>query len=412
MNQFKEIVQDFQKCLSTAPLPIISLILYLGLTSTNILPGGLHVKNEIFHPAYLGWYDFVLGYSIIFTFAIGLLKLELRDLIFGLILFFVISASWINTYETDKTFILDGIVCYLRFFLVFMFAKSLVRRLDHKTAESVLIFAYGILALSAVLWYTLQFGTQNRIAASAMTPPSFGQVSGILCLIFYGRKCYPLLFGSFIFLFLSFSRTSLLMFIIIIVVQNRQIIPWNLVKYLIGFIVLGAVGITLMIKYGGHGTEVVLASRLSSDEVSNLNGRSAIWTYALEIIKSRQIPLFGAGFHLTPSLIANNNVKFVDSQGIFHSPSSFHNILFEYGLGLGISSLIIFFYFIKRIWQTFQSNCCPAFFVFAYFLATQTLDYTFYPPKEIVVFSLILGLAEGQWRYESQSKKARQISTV
>ena len=405
LNQFKEIARDFQKCLSIAPLPIISLLIYLGLTSSNILPGGLHIFNEIYHPAYLGWYDFVLGYSIIFTFAIGLLKLEVDDLFFGLILLFIILASWINTYEQDKAFIFDGIVCYLRFFLVFMFAKSLVRRLNYQTAESLLMFAYGLLAVSAVLWYSLQFGTNNRMAASAMTPPSFSQVSGIICLILYGKRYYFFLFFSFIFLFLTFSRTSLLLFFVIILIQNRQIIPWNLVKYIIGFAILAAVAITIMIKYGGQATEVVLESRLSTDEISNLNGRNYIWTRAIEIIKSGQIPLFGVGFNMTPSLIFDHHVKFMDAQNEFHSPPSFHNIFFEYSLGLGISSVVIFSYFIRRIWQTFQYNCCPAFFIFAYFFATQNVDYTFYPPKEIIIFSLMLGLAEGQWRYEGKPEK-------
>lgn len=403
-NQSKEIVQNFQKCLAIAPLPIFSLFLYLGLTSTNVLPGGLHIFNEIFHPAYLGWYDFVLGYSIIFTFAVGLLKLELKDLIFGLILLLIISASWISTYEQDKTFIVDGIVCFLRFFLSFVFAKSLVRQLGYETAESVLVFAYGILAISAILWYSLQFGTQNRMAASAMTAPSFAQVSGILCLIFYQKKYYLFLFFSFIFLLLTFSRTSLLFFFVVVLIQNRRLIPWNLIKYIVGLSVLAAVVIIIMIKYGGQATEVVLESRFSTDEISNLNGRNYIWASAIEIIKSRQIPLFGAGFHMTPSLIIDNRIVFMNNQNEFYSPPSFHNILFEYILGLGVLSSIIFLYFIKRIWQTFQYSCCPAFFIFVYFLMTQTLDYTFYPPKEIIIFSFMLGLAEGQWQYEGKLK--------
>lgn len=403
-DRFKEILQDFQKCLATAPLPILALLLYLGLTSTNVLPGGLHIFNEIFHPAYLGWYDFVLGYSIIFTFAVGLLKLKLKDLIFGLILFSIVSASWISTYEQDKTFIIDGIVCFLRFFLSFVFAKSLVRQLDYKTAESLLLVAYGVLAASAILWYSLQFGTQNRMAASAMTSPSFAQVSGIICLIFYGKKYYTFLFISFIFLFLTFSRTSLLFFFIVILIQNRQIIPWNLVKYIIGFVVLAVVAILIMNQYGGQASEVVLESRFSTNEISNLNGRNYIWANAIEIVKSRKIPLFGVGFHMTPSLIVDNRIVFMNNQNEFYSPPSFHNILFEYILGMGVLSTFIFAYFFKRIWQTFKYSCYPAFFIFAYFLMTQTIDYTFYPPKEIIIFSFMLGLAEGQWQYEGKLK--------
>ncbi len=409
MNQLQVIVQDFKKCLSVAPLPIISLIIYFGLRGTAIR--ALTSKfNGIYHPAHLGWYDFVLGYSIIFSFAIGLLKLELKDLFFGLILFFIITASWIGTYEYDKTFILDGMVYFFRFFLVFMFAKSLVRRLDHRTAESVLIFAYGILAATAIAWYTLQFGSNNRMAASAMSSASFGQISAVLCLIFYARKYYLGLFFSFIFLFLTFSRTALLLFFIIIIIQNRKIIPWNLIKYIAAFVILAAVGMMIMAKHGGDATEVVLASRFDLNGIATMNGRNKIWGHALELLKSRQIPVFGVGFHMAPSLIVDTNLVFFNkSEGIFHSPPSFHSILVEYGVSLGILSSVIFFYLIKRIWQTFQSNCCPAFFIFAFFLMSQAVDYTFYTPKVIIFWALLFGMAEGQWRYSSSYKQKQEF---
>ena len=397
MNQFKVILQDFRECLTVAPLGIMALLLYLGLKSTTIMEGGVHEFNGMYHPAYLGWYDFVLAYSIIFSFVVGALKLELRDLYAGLVIFFIISVSWVNTYQEDKTFILAGIVCFLRFFLVFVFAKSLVRRFNHQTAESVLILAYGLLAANSVLWYTLQFGTQNRLAASAMTPASFGQVSAILCLIFYARKCYPLLFLSFVFLFLSFSRTSFLLFLLLIVIQNRQLIPVNLIKYVAVFLILGAVGITALQQYGGKATQVVLESRISTKEISNLNGRGEIWANALDQFKYGKVPLTGIGFDMTPSLIANNNLKFYQpDSGIYYIPPHYHSMLLEYTLSLGILSLPIFFYLIKRIWQTFQHDCSPAFFIFAFFFASQSMDFTIFPPKEIVIFALMLGLAEGQ----------------
>ncbi|MGF1591433.1 MAG: hypothetical protein ACFCU7_19755 [Pleurocapsa sp.] len=105
MEQFKLILQDFQKCIAVAPLSILALIFYLALRSTTILPDGLHQFNGIYHPAYLGWYDFVLGYSIIFSFVTGALELELKDIFLGLALLLIISASWLGTYEEDKKFI-------------------------------------------------------------------------------------------------------------------------------------------------------------------------------------------------------------------------------------------------------------------------------------------------------------------
>lgn len=402
MNQYKAILHDFCRCFSIAPLPIVSLFIYLGLTSSNILPAGLHASNGMYHPAYLGWYDFVLGYSILFSFVTGSLKLELKDFFFGLILFFIITTSWTNAHQQDKTFIIDGIVCFFRFLMVYVFAKSLVHKLDYRTAESLLILIYGMLSVSAILWYSLQFGEQNRMAASAMTSASFGQLSAMMCLVFYARKNYSLLFFGFIFLFLSFSRTSLLLFFLLIIIQNRQIIPWNLLKYVIGFVILAIVGIMIMKQYGGQATQVLLDSRFSTEEISNLNGRSIIWTSALEMIQTGQIPFSGVGFHMTPTIIKAANIKYLTAGGMgYNNPSHFHNILLEYALSFGIFSIVIFYYLVKRIWQTFQCNCCPAFFIYSFFLIAQTLDYTIFAPKEIIIFALMLGLAEGQVTYES-----------
>lgn len=409
MDKFKIIFQDFQQCLKTAPLPIISIMIYMGLKSTTILPGGLHEINEAYHAAYLGWYDFVLGYAIIFSFVTGSPKLKLKDFFPGLVGFFIISASWTNSYQADKTFIVAGLVCFFRFLLVFIFAKALVRQLGYRTAESVLLFVYAVIAASAILWYSLQFGAvQNRMAASAMTSASFGQVSGIICLVFYARKHYLALVFSFIFLFLSFSRTSLLLFLILIVVQNRQLIPVNLIKYVVVFVLLALVGITTLQKYGGKETQVVLKSRFSTEEVSHLNGRNEIWANAMEQLKEGKVPLTGVGFHMTPSLIQANNLKLSSPDGYSPLPH-FHSILVEYILSLGIFAFVVFFYLIKRIWQTFQYNCSPAFFIFAFFTLAQSMDYTFYPPKEIIIFALMLGLAEGQ--LSSTLSKIKSIDT-
>jgi hypothetical protein len=405
LNQFKIIFQNLQKCLKVAPLPIISLMIYMGLKSTTILDGGIHEFNGVYHPAYLGWYDFVLGFAIIFSFAIGSLKPELKDFFWGLTGLFIIFASWSNTLEADRMFIVAGLVCFFRFFLIFTFAKALVHKLGYQTAESVLLFVYAVIAASAILWYGLQFGVQNRMAASAMTAASFGQVSAIMCLVFYARKHYIALFLSFVFLFLSFSRTSLLLFLLLIVVQNRQLIPLNLIKYVVVFILLAVVGIMVLQQYGGKETQVVLESRFSSKEVSNLNGRSDIWTNAIEQVKDGRIPLTGFGFDMTPSLIYDSNLKFPSPDGEgYYIPPHYHSILVEYILSLGIFAFVLFFYLIRRIWQTFHRNCSPAFFIFAFFTVAQAVDFTIFPPKEIIIFALMLGLAEGQLSFQINSK--------
>jgi O-antigen ligase len=248
------------------------------------------------------------------------------------------------------------------------------------------------------------------MAASAMTSASFGQVSGIMCLVFYARKHYLALFFSFIFLFLSFSRTSLLLFLMLIVIENRQLIPLKLIKYVVVFVLLIMVGITALQKYGGSETQVVLESRFSSEEVSQLNGRNEIWVHAMDQFQKGRVPLTGVGFHMTPSLIQDNNIKLPDAGEDGYKPlPHFHSILVEYSLSLGIFAFVIFFYLIKRIWQTFLHNCSPAFFIFAFFALAQSMDYTVYPPKEIIIFALMLGLAEGQLSLTLSKVKQRSL---
>ena len=162
MNQLRVIIRDFQKCLKIAPFPIFALIIYIGLRSTDIMPGGTHAFNGLNHLAYLGWYDFVLGYFIIFSLVTGVIKVEIKDIFWGLVLFYIIVQSWTNTHEFDRQYIVDGIVYFLRFSLLFSFAKHLVSQLGIQTAESLLIVIFSLLAANALLWYSLQFGTKNR----------------------------------------------------------------------------------------------------------------------------------------------------------------------------------------------------------------------------------------------------------
>ena len=125
IKNLRTVIKDFKTCLYIVPLPILSLMLYMGLKSTVVFEGGLHQFNGSYHPAYFGWYDLVLGYSLIFSFVNGSLKPKLQDFILGLVILFVISASWLGTHESDRAFIVDGLVCFARFFLTYLFAKSL-----------------------------------------------------------------------------------------------------------------------------------------------------------------------------------------------------------------------------------------------------------------------------------------------
>jgi hypothetical protein len=182
-------------------------------------------------------------------------------------------------------------------------------------------------------------------------------------------------------------------------VYSRKLPLTTTIKYYTLMICLASFMIFMLLNFWGDLFVSVIAERTDAEGISTLNSRDVIWKHALELLDSGYIPLFGVGWNATPSVIINTNLSFISEDGVYYS-AHFHSILIEYGLGLGISSLFIWFCLIKRIWQTFYHHCYPAFFIFAFFLMSQSGDFTFYRPKELIIWSLMLGLAEGQWRVE------------
>ncbi|MBE9168005.1 O-antigen ligase family protein [Pleurocapsales cyanobacterium LEGE 06147] len=412
MTQFISLWRDFEKCLKIAPLPILSLIIYMGLRSSTIDPRGLGMFNGVFHPAYFGWYDLVLGYSILISLFLGRIKIDGEDLFFILMILSIIVISWTNIREPSHDFLVASIVFFLRFSLTFILGKSLVYSLGIKTSESILIVLFAILALSSLFVFQLQLGINNRLFAAAMTSASFSQVSVIVALIAYLRKNNWLLFISVLFTLLTFSRFSLLFLGVLIIVYHRKLISWTVLRNVVLIVGLSAIIIFGLLKFGGEGYEAVFASRFSSEEFSSLSGRTYIWSNAVEILQSGRIPLLGVGFHTTPSLIKEISLEFFNEyEGTMKAVPHFHSIFIEYGFGLGILSFFIFFYLFKRVWQTFYYSCYPSFFIFAFFVLSQSCDYTFYPPKEIIIWSLMLGMAEGQWRYNSRGVNENNIAS-
>jgi hypothetical protein len=272
-------------------------------------------------------------------------------------------------------------------------------RLGIEATESILMILFVILAISALFVYRLQLGSFNRIYAAAMTVASFSQVSVIVCLIALLRKYNKMILFSLLFLLLTFSRTSIVLLLFLFAIYCRKLPVTTTLKYfsiMIGFTIFA---IFMLLNFGGDIFASVIADRTDAEGISTLSSRDVIWKHALELLDSGYIPLFGVGWNATPSVIIKTNLSFISKDSVYYPPQ-FHSILIEYGFGLGISSLFIWFCLIKRIWQTFYHHCYPAFFIFAFFLMSQSVDFTFYRPKVLIIWSLMLGLAEGQWRVE------------
>ncbi len=47
--------------------------------------------------------------------------------------------------------------------------------------------------------------------------------------------------------------------------------------------------------------------------------------------------------------------------------------------------------------------------IFSFFLLSQSLDFTFFRPKEIVLWALMLGLAEGEFQLQGRSFKRADL---
>ena len=215
-NKLPGVFENFKKCLKLAPIPISSLIIYMSLRSTEFFPDGKSSIN-LWHPLYLGWYDFLLGSSILISMINGVIKLDNnKDLLFIISLLSIVSLSFLSGIELGNQYIIDTIFFLLRFLLSFFLGKGLVSRLGIQTTESLLMILFIILAISALFVYQQQFGKFNRIYAAAMNVASFSQVSVIVCLIALIRQYNKMLLFSLIFLLLTFSRTSILLLLLLV----------------------------------------------------------------------------------------------------------------------------------------------------------------------------------------------------
>jgi O-antigen ligase len=406
----------FKQSLRMAPMPIIALIIYMSLRSTVFLLDEPHTPGELWHAAYLGWYDLLLVFSIIVSIINRSIKMDGKDLLIFLLMIIVIALSFCSGRNIDIKYVIDCTVFLLRVFLSFSFAKGLVRRQGIEVIESILIILFIILSMSALFVYQLQFGENNRIFAAAMSSPSFAQVAVIVFLIAVVRKYNKIAIFSLIFLFLTFSRTSILLLIVLLVIYSRRLPLKTTLKYFIILLGTIALGAFLIINFTGDAFSYVISERTDVEGIASLNSRDIIWETAVSIINNGDIPPFGIGLNATPLLLQHvNSLDVITDEGKVKSVPHFHSILIEYYFGLGISSLFLWLYFIRRICQTFYHHCYPSFFIFAFFVLSQSGDFTFYNPKELVIWSLMLGIAEGQWISEnepgsSQIKKALHSS--
>ncbi|MDR4499803.1 MAG: O-antigen ligase family protein [Candidatus Scalindua sp.] len=392
-------IKDIRKCICSAPLPVLSMFIYIALRSSLIFSlEGLVDEQKDWHAAYLGWYDFLLIGSIAISFFINGFRIRIEYFIFILVIFVILLISFISSgFNLGTKPIIAGFVYFFRFAFAFSFTLWLVQRIGVNATENFVIALITILEISALFVLSLRIGTFNRMYSSGMSAASFSQIVSIVGLIALIRNYKIILLISIFFLLMSFSRTSILLFLFLFFISFfyiKNIKVWSKVKYFTIIIIIG-LNIFFAMLFLDF-SDFPFERLLNTEEYTSLNDRTDIWFYAKNLLLSGHIPLFGVGFNVTPSLLGNFSF-----QGFQNSSSyavSFHSIIIEYAFGLGVLSVFIFYCLCRRIWQTFKNRCYPAFLIFILFLLSQSIDFTFYRPKEVVIWSIILGLAEGQWR--------------
>jgi len=350
------------------------------------------------HPGYLGWYDIVLGACL----AVDILKTRSRIpfqlfafqamLLIAVVVSVAGSAWGLNWWSLG-----DDVAYCLRFSLSFLAAVALVLRAGEKGAEAAVIGMCMILMITSVFVFQLQYGTFNRISASGMTVGSFSQAMLILSVIAMVRTNVPLILGSMMFLIMTFSRTALALWAICLAGCILGKSRFGLAKQLlIGVLIVLLSGAALFQLEKNPEFELVINDRLDREAISTFNMRFLVWEYGADLIRSGSVPLTGIGLHFTPTVLMDYVLPSPTDATLIYFPS-FHTILLEYGIGLGILALPIFGMIFWRIWVTWRWKCYLPFMIFILFFVTQCVDFTFYRPKEVVMWGAFLGFAEGQW---------------
>jgi O-antigen ligase len=146
----------------------------------------------------------------------------------------------------------------------------------------------------------------------------------------------------------------------------------------------------------------VLSDRFDEESLGSLGLRLDIWEFARTDLLGGAIPLFGIGFGCTPGLL--EGVELRTSEG-WAQATHFHSIFIEYAFGLGILAIVPAAWIVRRTVEAVMLRS-PGALLFLLFLACQAVDYSFYRPKEVLFWSLVLGIADAQTRNQTRQRRS------
>lgn len=376
------------------PLLVPALLLFFSAKSSAIFGGPGHADAP-WHQAFVGWYDAVVLLAILGSIALRCFAVD-RDTMrviagFGL----VALASYALGGRVSDGAVVDGMIHTLRFAAGFSIGVWLVRVRHPRVVETALWLLFVLLLASAIFVYGMQFSSNQRLYFSGMTMASSSQVAAVIAVFALVRGARLRLAAATLFLLLTFSRTS-------IVVTGILCLGFVLFDRgdaandrRIAFVFLAVTALaTLWIISGSPVFADVLLDRFDTSSIETLGLRLDIWEFARHDLLSGEVPVFGVGFGCTPSML--DDVELRTPEG-WTRATHFHSILIEYAFGLGVLAILPVVWIVRRTIAGLVVGS-PAVLLLLLFAACQAVDFSFYRPKEVMFWSLVLGVADGQIR--------------
>ena len=409
--------RNLRKCIRRAPFGVLGLLVFVALPSTILFTDDYEYLQATtpWHSAFYTKFDWLLIPGVLVSCLMARFIPDRRTTLLFLFSALAIALSAAFAPHTPPGALYDGLLYWLRFVSVFTFAYGLTVQLGSRVTESLLYLLFVVLCGSAIFVYQLQFLEFRRIYASAMSVGSFAQVTVVVSLIAIARRQYAMLCLGVVFLVLTFSLTSTILFIGIaslipltssgassqqaaqafLRTRARQLLLAGTV--LLGFILL----LCTLISDIGYDLDL--------EAFTDLHGRRDIWLYALRLVWHGYVGLFGHGFGRSADYFQNLSLLASYASRDVRA-THFHSILFEGIMGLGILCLPPLVSLAVRIGQSWRQSRYLSCAILLFFLLSQTIDFTVYRPKEVVIWAFMLGLATGLARTGRSSRPRSQLS--
>lgn len=385
------------RVLAAEPVIAPALLLFFSARSSAIF--GLGHLERHWQQGFLGWYDAVLVFALLVSCALRCFSID-RDTTrviagFGLC---VVGSFILGGPIPEARAALDGLVHVARFAAGFSVGVWLVSVRNERIAESLLWMIFVLLLASAVFVYGQQFTDNQRLYFSGMTMASSSQVAAVVCIIALIRGSRLRLACAALFLLFTFSRTSIMVTAALCALFVALDRGPDANRRRTGLVVL-ALTVACAVYFVSNSPVFadVLLDRFDSESLENLGLRLDIWEFARHDLMAGEIPLFGIGFGCTPTLLEGVELR---TPGGWAQVTHFHSILVEYAFGLGILAIVPLVWIVRRTFEGLWAGG-PGGFLMLLFLACQAFDFSFYRPKEVLFWSLVLGIADAHIRRRS-----------